>query len=53
MKKSKSKKRSYPKKGVKTVKKPVKSNETINAWIRGVINEKIYYFFPAESSFLN
>ena len=39
MKKSKSKKRSYPKKGVKTVKKPVKSYETINAWIRGGINE--------------
>ncbi len=39
MKKSKPKKRSYPKKGVKTVKKPVKSYETINAWHRGGINE--------------
>ena len=53
MKKEDSKKRVHRKKRVKQVKKTVKSYENNNAWIRGGINEKVYYFFPAESSFLN
>tara|TARA_Y100000004_G_scaffold127150_1_gene143131 strand:- start:195 stop:314 length:120 start_codon:yes stop_codon:yes gene_type:complete len=39
MKKDKTKKQVHRKKDVKQVKKPVKSYETINAWIRGGINE--------------
>lgn len=39
MKKNKSTNQKSPKKGVKKPKKPVKSYETINAWIRGGINE--------------
>jgi hypothetical protein len=39
MKKAKPKKKVHRKKGVKQVKKPVKSYENNNAWIRGGINE--------------
>lgn len=39
MKKTRTKERIHRKKGVKKVKKPVKSHGNVNAWVRGGINE--------------